>query len=247
MKINVKNLLYRLLVYVLGLFVLALGVAFSINSNLGVSPVNSLPYVLSNITGVELSLCVTGVFAVFVVLQIVILRRDFKWINVFQVAFSFVFGYFVKVGQLILGDFTIPTYFGQLLMMVISILLIGLGVAMYITAKLLPMPMEGLALTLASKSKKIGFSLMKSIVDTTAVCTAIALSFIFLHKLEGIREGTVISAICVGFAVKLFSKPVGKLFRIDRFPITNSQAEEPQTHSQSEEAEAQPEAFSDAE
>lgn len=164
MKFNAKTFFHRLFVYILGLFVLALGVAFSINSNLGVSPVNSLPYVLSKIAHWDLSLMVTLVFTFYVLLQLLILRKDFKWISVFEIAFSFVFGYFVSLGQLILGDFTIPTYFGQLLMMVISILLIGLGVSMYINARLLPMPMEGLALALSSKSRKIGFSAMKSIV-----------------------------------------------------------------------------------
>lgn len=217
MKFHAKTFFHRLFVYILGLFVLALGVAFSINSNLGVSPVNSLPYVLSKIAHWDLSLMVTLVFTFYVLLQLLILRKDFKWISVFEIAFSFVFGYFVSLGQLILGDFTIQTYFGQLLMMVISILLIGLGVSMYINARLLPMPMEGLALALSSKSRKIGFSAMKSIVDTVAVCIGIALSFIFLHRLEGIREGTVIAAICVGFAVRLFSKPVIKLFRLENY------------------------------
>lgn len=233
MKINVKNLLYRFVVYVLGLFILAVGVAFSINSKLGVSPVNSLPYVISQITGIQLSLCVTGIFTLYVLLQFIILRKDFKWINIIEIAFSFVFGYFVDLASLIIGDFAIQSYFGslaylgQLIMMVISILLIGIGVAMYINAKLLPMPMEGLALALSSKFKKISFSTMKSIVDTIAVCVGIALSFIFLQRLEGIREGTVISAVCVGFAVKLFTKPILKLFRLENLPpiVSNESVE----------------------
>ena len=38
---------FRILVYCVGLFILATGVAFSVNGNLGVSPVNSLPFVVS--------------------------------------------------------------------------------------------------------------------------------------------------------------------------------------------------------
>ena len=41
----------RIVIYLAGLFFVALGVAFSVNSNLGVSPVNSLPYVVSRILG----------------------------------------------------------------------------------------------------------------------------------------------------------------------------------------------------
>ena len=37
----------RVVLYIVGLFFMALGVAFAVNSDLGVSPVTSLPYVIS--------------------------------------------------------------------------------------------------------------------------------------------------------------------------------------------------------
>ena len=52
----------RIVIYLAGLFFVALGVAFSVNSNLGVSPVNSLPYVVSRILGKDLGTCVTVIF-----------------------------------------------------------------------------------------------------------------------------------------------------------------------------------------
>ena len=52
----------RILLYCVGLMFLAFGVAFSVNSNLGVSPVNSLPYVISLILKVDLGRCIIGVF-----------------------------------------------------------------------------------------------------------------------------------------------------------------------------------------
>lgn len=56
--INFKDtkLINRFLAYILGLFFLSLGVTFSINSQLGISPVNSLPYVISLITGQEMGI-----------------------------------------------------------------------------------------------------------------------------------------------------------------------------------------------
>ena len=71
---NKLRLLCRLLVYLLGLFLLAMGVAISINSNLGVSPVSSLPYIFSLILNLPMSLCIAGVFAVYILLQALILR-----------------------------------------------------------------------------------------------------------------------------------------------------------------------------
>ena len=56
----------KALIYVTGLLFMAFGVAFSVNSSLGVSPVNSLPYVISRITGLDLGNCVIGIFAFYI-------------------------------------------------------------------------------------------------------------------------------------------------------------------------------------
>jgi len=215
-----SNVIYRIIMYILGLFVLAMGVAFSINSKLGTSPVSSLPYVVSTLTSTNMSLWVPIIFGFYIVLQIVILRKNFKWINLAQIIFAFVFGYFTDFTQMILGDFTIAdymgsspvlVYIGQLLMLIISIVLIGIGVSMYINAKLLPMPMEGLSLTIAQVTG-VKFSTMKTIVDTVVVVIGIIISFIVAGQLVGIREGTVIAAVCVGFMVRFVNPLVKKLY-----------------------------------
>ena len=59
------------------------------------------------------------------------MRKDFKWINLTQLIFSTIFGYFVDLAKWIVGDFAIPTYAGQLLMLAISILLVAIGVSLY--------------------------------------------------------------------------------------------------------------------
>lgn len=71
----------RVGIYVLGLFFMAVGVAISVNANLSISPVNSLPYVTSQIGGFPLSSCVIGVFSVYILAQIVLLRGQFQRIN----------------------------------------------------------------------------------------------------------------------------------------------------------------------
>ena len=195
----------RIVIYIIGLFFLALGVAFAVNSNLGVSPVTSLPYVVSLISGTALSTCVIVVYGSYIVLQILILRKEFRIINLTQIIFSAIFGYFTDFTKWLLGDFTLPTYAGQLVMLAISIVIVALGVFLYIEVDLVPMPMEGLTLSIA---KKVGkpFHNVKIVVDCTAVAVGILLSFVCLHGLEGIREGTIITAIVVGKVVAVFKK-----------------------------------------
>ena len=176
----------RVIVYCVGLLLLAFGVAISVNSNLGVSPVNSLPYVISQILNVQMGNCVTVVFCFYILLQVLILRKDFQPVNLLQIVFSTIFGYFVDFAKLLVGDFAIPTYFGKLIMLAMSIVLIALGVLLYMDAQLVPMPMEGLSATIAKKLGK-PFPTMKTVIDCLVVLIGIVLCFVFLGKLDGIH------------------------------------------------------------
>lgn len=202
----------RVLIYCLGLLSLAFGVAFSVNSNLGVSPVNSLPYVISRILNVQMGTCVTAVFCFYILLQILILRRKFNPVNLLQIVFSTIFGYFVDFAKMVLGDFAIPTYFGQLTMLAISIPLIALGIVLYMDAQLVPMPMEGLSSCLAEKFG-VSFPNMKTIVDCLVVGIGLVLCFVFLGRLDGLREGTIITAVVTGKVIAIFKKPLSPILK----------------------------------
>jgi len=202
----------RILVYCLGLLLLAFGVAISVNSNLGVSPVNSLPYVISKILGVQLGTCVTVVFCSYIALQVLILRREFQPVNLLQILFSTLFGYFVDFAKFLIGDFALPGYVGKLVMLAVSIALIALGILLYMEAQLVPMPMEGLT---ACVAKKLGkpFPSMKTVIDCVVVLTGIVLCFVFLGRLDGIREGTVITAVVTGKIMGLLRRPLSPVLR----------------------------------
>ncbi|SCP98150.1 YczE/YyaS/YitT family protein [Anaerobium acetethylicum] len=222
---NIKNrkFIIRILFYMIGLLCLAFGVAFSINSKLGVSPVNSLPYIISLITGNEVGICVIALFSFYILIQIVILRKEFKWINLTQLVFSTIFGYFVNFAKSVLGDFTIPTYAGQLCMLVISILLVALGVCLYVDVKLVNMPMEGMTAAINVKIfRKLPFHDVKVIMDCTVVVIGIMLSLMFLGGIEGIREGTVICALLVGKIMKPMQKVIVPMIEITCFQKANS-------------------------
>jgi len=209
MEVRHRKYLLRILVYIIGLFFLAFGVAFSINSGLGVSPVNSLPYVISVITGVELGTMVIIVFSFYIFVQILVLRRQFKWINLTQLVFATIFGYFTNFAKMIVGDFAIPTYPGKLIMLAISIVIVAIGISLYVDASLVNMPMEGMVGAINEKIfKNKTFADVKVILDTTVVIIGIGLSLVFLGEVEGIREGTIICALVVGKLMKPMQKRI---------------------------------------
>ena len=193
-----KNLAARVAVYIMGLLILAFGVVFAINSDLGISPVNSLPFAVSITSGIGMGISVTAFFLLCLLAQVVLLRRDFKLINLTQIIYSFIFGYFVEFARFVKGNFAFPTYFGQLAMLAISLLLIPIGLSMYLEAKLVPMPSEGLVIAITQKLPKMTFARIKVIFDCVLVALAILLTLIVLGNVQGVREGTVISAIFIG-------------------------------------------------
>lgn len=203
--------LSKVAVYAVGLLFMAFGVAFSVNSGLGVSPVNSLPYVVSLVLGVDMGSCVIAVFCCYVLVQIVIYRRDFKWVNLTQILFSTLFGYFVDFAKAVVGDFALPTYPGQLIMLAVSMVLVALGVCLYMDAGLVNMPMEGMTNAIAERIVKKPFHDVKVAVDCLAVAAAILLSFVGLGGLEGIREGTLLCALLVGKMMKPMQKVLAPL------------------------------------
>jgi len=205
---NKKRFLAQVCVYVSGLFILALGVPFAINSNLGISPVNALPFAAHLSSGVGAGLSVSLFFVACVLFQILLLRKDFKWINVTQILFSFLFGYFLDVTIFLIGDFNIPTYLGQLVMLFISMVLIATGLSVYLEAKLISLPSEGVILAIIEKFPKYTFHKVKIAMDSILVAMAIATTLIFMGGVYGVREGTVISAVAIGKLIPYVRKLV---------------------------------------
>lgn len=176
---------------------MAFGVTFSIKSNLGVSPINSIPYVLSLITELEQGVLTTIVFCIFILMQIIILKRDFKIINLLQIVFASMFGSFVTFSNSIF-TFAEPTnYFIRLILLIISMVLVAVGLLLYLAADIVPMPAEGTMMAIQSKIN-LEFSKIKIIFDTTVVIIAAIISLIFFRELVGVREGTLIAAIGIG-------------------------------------------------
>jgi uncharacterized membrane protein YczE len=209
----------RVLFYCIALFFMALGVAFSANSDLGISPVNSLPYVISDIVKMQPGTCVTIVFCFYILVQIILLRKEFNPINLFQIVFSTIFGYFVNFTKWIVGDFLLPGgYIGRLGMQVIGIILVAFGVFLYLDVDLVPMPMEGMTMAIAKKAGK-PFPKVKTVVDCTVVLLGVILTVVCLHLIPfrdpgvRIREGTILAALVTGKVIEIMRKPLSPIIK----------------------------------
>lgn len=203
-----KKIVRRVITYVIGLWLLSLGVSFSVKAELGISPVNSAPYIISQITGVSMGTCVIVVFAFFMLLQMIILRKEYQWKNLLQILFSILFGYFVDITNAIINGIVVELYPVRLLLLAISIVLIAFGLMAIVDTELVPMPSEGLIIAISKKSKKLNFAQIKTIFDSVVVLIGIVLSLCIFGRLVGIREGTIITAVSVGKLIGILQEKI---------------------------------------
>ncbi len=210
-KLSVK----RLLIYCVGLFLIAVGISISAKSSLGVSPVNSIPYTVSLLTGFEQGLCTTAFFVLLILVQFLISPRAFSPFSFLQIICSFVFGWFVTLANQCTVFIPTPEDYGlKLVYIIISLFFVAFGVFLYVNSDFLPLPSEGVMLTF-SKRTRVPFHICKIGFDCSVVVTAAAISLIARGELLGVREGTIIAAVFVGILIK----PVARLLlrRLKRF------------------------------
>ena len=207
----------RLFIYVLGLYIMAVGVVFSSRSALGVTPVSSLGNVLYQIGAsagapsfVNLGNCTTAAFCLYLVAEFLVLRRDFKPAMLLQVVAALLFGQLVNLASAMLFFLPAPeTYVMRLVYLLVSIPLVSAGVMLYLSPNLLAMPGEGFCLAIVKKTGR-SMGTVKTFFDCSVVLLSAAASLLYFRGLVGVREGTVISALLVGFVLKLLQKPFQK-------------------------------------
>ncbi len=195
----------RFFVYLLGLFILAFGVSVSVKSSLGVSPVNSVPYVISLAFNLDQGMMTTIIFSLFVLFQIAILRKNFKAHNLLQVLYASFFGVFITITNRILWFPTPNSYLLQLVLLLISILIISFGLVLYLKAEILPMPPEGFVMTLRGLLG-MEFHKLKVIFDISLITLSIAIALSQTGTLSGVREGTILSAFLIGRTMGIYEK-----------------------------------------
>lgn len=197
--------LKRYLLFLFGLFINSLGVSFITKASLGTSPISSIPYVLS----LNFSLTL-GQFTIFfnlflILLQMVILRKRFKIEHLLQIPVTILFGYFIDITMILLHFLQPQTYITSFINLLIGCLILGFGVYIEVLANVVMLPGESFvrAVTLTWHTD---FGTTKIVFDSSMAVIAGLLSFYFQHRLNGVREGTIIAAILVGFAARQFGR-----------------------------------------
>lgn len=204
------GLVRRWLFLTVGLVIMSLGVALSIRADLGTSPISSVPYVASLFSPLSVGTASIIMHCVMILIQILLLRRRYDPVQLLQLPVAVIFGWLTDAAMWVTGAIACGAYWQQWLVCVLGILLVGIGVSFEVTAGVVTLAGEGTVLALC-QVLPVKFGTMKVTFDVCLVLTACLLSLIFLGELQGVREGTVAAALCVGMVARKLNKPLGRL------------------------------------
>ena len=191
--------------YVVGMFILALGLTLNTKANLGVSPIISVPYSISQITGLNFGDLTFVVYAMFVVVQIIIHIRlkNHKRIasDILQLPLSLIFTRLLNILTVY-----IPTSQNlgiRFVILTFAIICTGIGAAMSLSMQIVPNPGDGIVQALAERfDKSVGIT--KNLFDCLNLSITLCISLFIAHQIVGVGIGTVIAVVGVGRVIALF-------------------------------------------
>ena len=188
------------------MFILALGLTLNTKANLGVSPIISVPYSISQITGLNFGDLTFVVYAMFVVVQIIIHIRlkNHKRIasDILQLPLSLIF-------TRLLNIFTVHIPISQnlgirFIILTFAIICTGIGAAMSLSMQIVPNPGDGIVQALAERfDKSVGIT--KNLFDCLNLSITLCISLFIAHQIVGVGIGTVIAVVGVGRVIALFN------------------------------------------
>lgn len=193
----------RILAFVCGLFLMAMGVAFSIVSLLGTTPISSISYSLALITNIDIGITTFLFNASLIVIQFIILKSKFHKKRLLQFINCVLFGYFTDVALHIVSFIPFDASLWMCgLFLVISIFLTAFGIFVYMPANIAPLPGEGCVEAIAITTG-LRFSSIKIAFDATMVVLSLVMCGLFYTNILGaVNIGTFISAFFVGFTLR---------------------------------------------
>ena len=210
---SLKTYLPRYLWFLAGVLINSFGVALITRAALGTSPISSLPYVLSFRFPVTLGQFTFAMNLFFILGQVLLLRRDFQPIQLLQVAVNAVFSAFIDVSMGLLSWLEITSLPMAVLVLILGCAVLAFGISVEVAPRVLMVPGEGIVQAIAAVTGwrfgnvKVGF-------DAALVATALVLSLLFFHRLQGLGAGTILSALAVGRFVNLYNRRLPLISRI---------------------------------
>lgn len=201
------RLALRYLCFLMGLLINSFGVAFITKAALGTSPISSIPYVLALRFQPTFGEFTFVLNMLYILGQVVLLRRAFQPVQLLQVVANVVFSGFIDVSMGLLGWLSPESVPAMLLSLAVGCVILAFGISIEVAPDVIVVPGEGIVRAISTTLEK-PFGSCKLCFDTTLVVIACALSLLFFGYLNGLGVGTIVSALAVGPIVNVINAHV---------------------------------------
>lgn len=194
---------YRIIIYVIGLILLGLGITFNIKAGLGVSPISSISYSISNIFNGNFGNITMIMYTIFVLAQFGLTKAKIKLILILQLPLSILFTRMLNLFIFIIPD--VDRWWLKYIVLMFAIILTGTGAFLTIKTKLIPNPADGLVSALSQTTgKSLGFT--KNVFDAMNVLVTVIICIVFNTELYGIGIGTLLAVLGVGRVIAFLNQ-----------------------------------------
>ena len=188
-----KDGVRRYSMFFAGVPICAAGIALITRAGLGTSPISSIPFVLSLITPPTMGVYTLVFNMLFLACEALLLRR-FTALQALQIPATLVFSACIDLALDL-----IPTQYGG-----------PYPMSLLYLADVIMLPGEAFVRAL---SRALGreFGNVKVCFDSSLTLAAALIALLAFHKLNGVREGTLVSALAVGQLVRFYTRRLGGL------------------------------------
>lgn len=189
--------------YVIGLFVMALGIVLIKQANTGVSPVSVIPSALSNIFPLTFG-NTTILFQLFCFVLILLVQRKVDVKTILIVPLSIVFGYIIDFYMLFISLGKLAVWL-RYIFCLLGIAATALGIVIIVGANLM-LPAPDALMRAVSATYKKPLSKVKFTGDAIWAVLAIVIELAVCGEVLSVWIGTVLSVLLTGKLVGVFGK-----------------------------------------
>lgn len=229
----------RIALMLAGIAVMGLGIDIVVKADLGNSPISATPNVLSlGFTAVSFGTFMLGWQCFLVLVQIALLRREFRLVDLWQIPISVFFGVCIDAFMALLGSAAPTSYVASWLWLAGGMAVLALGIVMTVVSGTVMNCGEAVVQAVVRKTGA-RFGTVKVGFDLACAALACLCAFLFVGHLAGVREGTFVCAAFTGVIVNIYMGLYGKLrdaARRRRKGTERPSADEPQGAPATEEA-----------
>lgn len=206
------DLVKRYALFLVGLFIASMGVAFSTKAGLGTSPVASVPYSVSLISPLLTFGGWLNLMSVIQIgVQVLVMKGKCNYAEIaVQTVLAFIYGYLTNLSVWLIRNIPVDAYPAQFAFMLLGCAILALGIWIQFKGGVAMLPGEAMNRAISRATGK-RYENVKIAFDMLYIAASAVICLIFLGALKGVREGSVIAAFAVGSLIKFYNRLFDKL------------------------------------